>query len=345
MTLPAPRLEVAPISPGERDAVIALWRDCGLVVPWNDPADDIEFCLRSGHGTVLAGRLGGAIVAAIMVGHDGHRGWIYYAAVAPALRSQGLGRAIVAAAEAWMAERGVPKAELMVRSANRAVTAFYRRLGYGPSDALVLQRWLKPPKVAQTPVRRIEIRITYLEMTAPPARRVPVTPPGQIALLRLAEPSVPFYRHLYNTVGEPWLWYERREMSDAALAAAIRRKGVEISVLYAGGEPVGYAELDFADPRDVNLAYFGLVPPAIGRGYGAYLLGAVTDEVWRRGARRFWVHTCTLDHPKALAVYQRGGFVAYKQETQIIADPRDRGTIPPEVTPPPGNRILGPTDS
>ncbi|MGH7004085.1 MAG: GNAT family acetyltransferase [Alphaproteobacteria bacterium] len=335
-------LEIRPIAPPELEAVRGLWERCGLVRPWNDPAADIDFCRASGHGAVLVGIEEGRLVASILVGHDGHRGWVYYLAVEPALQGHGRGRRMMAAAEAWLRERAVPKVELMVRAENDAVRNFYRRLGYADSGVRVMEHWLTPPKVAKPGPQRLETVVTYLEMRAPPLARPPRQPPHKLALLRAPRPSVSFYRHLYAAVGEPWFWYERRAMTDADLSGAIGAEGIEISVLYADGEPAGFAELDFRAKADVNLVYLGLVPHFIGHGMGSYLLAWVLDDVWRRGPERLWVHTCSLDHPRALRLYQRAGFVAYKQETKVIDDPRDLGLIPATVPLPAAARLAAP---
>jgi ribosomal protein S18 acetylase RimI-like enzyme len=308
-------------------AIVDLWTRCGLTRPWNDPAADIALCIESGHGTILVGEQAATPIASIMVGHDGHRGWVYYVAVEPGQRGQGYGRLMMAAAEQWLAARKVPKIELMVRAGNAAAKEFYRRLGYAEASVYVMERWLRTPKSGLPALRKIEMTITYLEMKKPAARPV-FLPSGKIALLRTPKPSVAFYRYLYNTVGEAWFWYERRALTDAALQAAIQAEGVELSVLYVEGEPAGYVELDFRNRDDVNVAYFGLMPGNIGRGLGTFLLGAALDEIWRRTPQRVWVHTCTLDHPRALRLYQKLGFVPYKQETQIVDDPRDLGLIP-----------------
>ncbi|MDA0703535.1 MAG: GNAT family acetyltransferase [Proteobacteria bacterium] len=123
-------------------AVVALWRQCGLVVPWNDPVADIRLALDSGHGTVLVGCEGSDILASVMVGHDGHRGWLYYLAVDPTRRKAGFGRRLVEAAESWTAARGIRKVELMIRGNNAAVREFYDRLGYRSEDVSVVSRWL-----------------------------------------------------------------------------------------------------------------------------------------------------------------------------------------------------------
>lgn len=131
--------------PADRAALIALWQACKLVVPGaNDPDADIDFCVQSQDADILVGTLGGRLVASAMVGHDGHRGWLYYVAVAPDRRRQGLGRVLVAAAETWLKERGVPKVHLMVRETNQAVAAFYQGIGYDPMPRINMQKWLKP---------------------------------------------------------------------------------------------------------------------------------------------------------------------------------------------------------
>jgi ribosomal protein S18 acetylase RimI-like enzyme len=135
-------MEIGPLSTSQRDAAIALWHDAGLVVPWNDPRADLERALDGPSSTVLAGVQDGALVATAVVGHDGHRGWVYYLAVAPAARGRGLGRAMMDACERWLADRGVPKLNLMVRGGNEPVLGFYDALGYGRDEVVVMSRRL-----------------------------------------------------------------------------------------------------------------------------------------------------------------------------------------------------------
>ena len=174
----------------------------------------------------------------------------------------------------------------------------------------------------------LEDVITYLEMLELPAgRRVPA-PLEKLALMRAEACTVSFYRYLYNTVGEPWLWFERRLADDAALAALITKPTIEIFVLYVGGVPAGFFELDTAAARETKLCYFGLVPDFIGRRLGPYLLQAAIDQAWSRPLDRFWLHTSTFDHPKALATYQRAGFVVYARRRVSFDDPRELGILP-----------------
>src|SRR5579859_6056645 len=142
--------------------------------------------------------------------------------------------------------------------------------------------------------------ITYLEMHARPTMPPVPVPSGKLALMRAEDCTVSFYRYLYETVGTPWLWYERRLIDDAVLAAQITKPTTEIFVLYVGGVPAGYFELDAASPHETELRYFGLVPEFIGRGLGPFLLQAAIERAWERAISRLWVHTRRFDHPKAL---------------------------------------------
>lgn len=122
-------------------AVIALWEACGLTRPWNDPARDFALALESPASTVLVVREGDALAGSVTTGFDGHRGWVYYLAVAPITRRRGLGRALMAAAEAWLRARGAPKIQLMVREGNDAI-GFYEALGLERQPVVTLGRFL-----------------------------------------------------------------------------------------------------------------------------------------------------------------------------------------------------------
>lgn len=190
------------------------------------------------------------------------------------------------------------------------------------------------PEVARAqheavPAGKLEEIITYLEMRQPPAEPVAPHRGEKLALMRAEHPTVAYYRFLYDTVGEQWSWHERRRLSDDRLRAIIEDPLVEIDVLYVAGVPAGYAELDRRIDGQVELAYFGMMPEFIGRGLGGFLLRRICAKAWRPGVERLWVHTCNFDHPRALAVYQRVGFVPYRQERRIIDDPRLDGTLPP----------------
>ncbi|MBL8572319.1 MAG: GNAT family acetyltransferase [Hyphomicrobiaceae bacterium] len=135
-------LTIGDLRPDETEAAVALWEACGLTRPWNDARADIAMALEKPASTVLAGRIDGRLVATAMVGHDGHRGWLYYLAVAPDCRGHGHGQAMVRAGEAWTARTGIPKLCLMVRSDNAGVVAFYKAIGYETGDVVCLSRWV-----------------------------------------------------------------------------------------------------------------------------------------------------------------------------------------------------------
>ena len=139
---PAPALTIAPIGDGDVADVIVLWQRCGLTRPWNDPASDIARARKGENAAMLVGRDDSGIVASVLVGHDGHRGWVYYVAVDPDCRHNGYGRIIMDAAEHWLRRRGIEKLQLMVRPDNSQVQAFYRSIGYLEQERIIYAKWL-----------------------------------------------------------------------------------------------------------------------------------------------------------------------------------------------------------
>jgi ribosomal protein S18 acetylase RimI-like enzyme len=133
---------IRPAVPGEEEAVAALWGECDLTRPWNPPLKDIAFLRASGHGELLLAEEEGRLVGSVVVGHDGHRGWVYYLAVTPARQKSGLGRTLMEAAESWCRARGVPKLMLLVRPENGQVRSFYERIGYEEEPRVLFAKWL-----------------------------------------------------------------------------------------------------------------------------------------------------------------------------------------------------------
>ena len=133
---------MAEAAPQDAESVIALWRACGLTRPWNDPAADFARAVEGPASAVLLLREDAALAASVMVGCDGHRGWVYYLAVAPERRRRGLGGRMMAAAEAWLRARGAPKLQLMVRDDNEAALGFYAALGLERQPVATLGRFL-----------------------------------------------------------------------------------------------------------------------------------------------------------------------------------------------------------
>jgi ribosomal protein S18 acetylase RimI-like enzyme len=135
-------LAIAEIEDTDVAAVVSLWERCALTRPWNDPVADIALARKGPSSTILLGRENDRIVASAMVGHDGHRGWVYYVAVDPDWRGQGLGRAIMTAAEDWLRQAGIAKLQLLVRRDNAKASAFYETIGYDEAQVAVFAKWL-----------------------------------------------------------------------------------------------------------------------------------------------------------------------------------------------------------
>ncbi len=163
----------------------------------------------------------------------------------------------------------------------------------------------------------------YLEMRAPLHQSV-ATPRDGLTILHVRTPSVPYYRFLCNAVGKDYHWLSRRKLSDTALAAIIQDSRNELHVLHVDGSPAGFAELDRRQAEEVELVQFGLMAEFTGQGLGKWFLQWTIDNVWSYQPRRFWLHTCTLDHPAALSLYQKAGFTQFKQ----AAICRERACLP-----------------
>jgi len=133
---------VTPIEDDDVAVVVALWQRCELTRPWNDPVADIALARRGPNSTILIGRDGETIIASAMVGHEGHRGWVYYVAVDPGHRGKGFGRAMMNAAEDWLRNAGIAKLQLLVRSENTEVQAFYESIGYDEQERIIYAKWL-----------------------------------------------------------------------------------------------------------------------------------------------------------------------------------------------------------
>jgi GNAT superfamily N-acetyltransferase len=159
------------------------------------------------------------------------------------------------------------------------------------------------------------VTITYLQMFSPPVQ--PDLPlPEPITVMRSRQPTPSFYRFLYAAVGAGWHWLDRRNWSDEQLRVVLHRPEVEVWVLYYAGTPAGYSELVWVD-QEVNVSYFGLMPEFVGKGLGRLWLGWTLHQAWRKSPRRVWLHTCDLDHPAALPLYQKLGLQAYDELVEM----------------------------
>ena len=166
--------------------------------------------------------------------------------------------------------------------------------------------------------RRIPMTVTFLDMKARPSALPPPQPKGKIAILKSEKPPAHFYRYLYDTIGEAYFWVDRRKLTPQALADVIDDPHNALYVLYTDGSPAGMAELDFRKDNTANISYFGLMPEAIGRGLGFFFLYHTCLNAWAQPVTRVTVNTCTLDHPRALPLYQRMGFTAYAREERYV---------------------------
>lgn len=182
------------------------------------------------------------------------------------------------------------------------------------------------------PDSQIATIVTHLEMRERP-RPAPI-PPAPLRLVPWKAPALDAYRALFRRVGEPWLWFSRLVMSDEALSAIIHDPAVQIyAVTDPRGVEVGLLELDFRALPDCELAFFGLVPQHVGKGFGKWLMAQAKALAWRKDVTRFWVHSCTLDSPAALGFYRKAGFRPYRREVEIFADPRLAGLLSPDAAP------------
>ena len=169
----------------------------------------------------------------------------------------------------------------------------------------------------------IRATITYLAMENRPTAPPPPPPLIKTALFRCENPPVHYYRYLYDAVGRPWYWIDRRLWNDDRLREHLANEKVALYALYLGGVPGGMAELDFRERNVGQLSYFGLTPEFIGRRIGPWFLHQIVELSWAEPISRLLVNTCTLDYRKALVTYQRAGFVAYARTERTVVVPRD----------------------
>jgi GNAT superfamily N-acetyltransferase len=181
------------------------------------------------------------------------------------------------------------------------------------------------------PPETVATIVTYLEMIRRPRLRRRSRPPGWS--LQRIDRDLPRYRAVFRAVGEPWLWFSRSVIPDLALQAILGDPKVEAYALHDGTRDIGLLELDFRRSRECELVYFGLVSDAIGQGAGRFLMDEAIRRAFRAPIGRFMVHTCSLDHPSALAFYMRSGFVPYKRAVEVAPDPRLAGRLPLEAGP------------
>jgi GNAT superfamily N-acetyltransferase len=188
------------------------------------------------------------------------------------------------------------------------------------------------------PPGKIAAVVTSLEMFAPPPPRPEARNGGDVSggddadggweLRHVELPDLDWYRDLFKRVGEHWLWFSRLTMPSQALTAIIHDPAVEVFALWAGDRAEGLVELDFREEGECELSFFGVTSKLIGKGAGRRMMNHAIARAWSHPKwpiRRLWLHTCSLDHPAALAFYVRSGFVAYRRQIEIADDPRLTG--------------------
>jgi GNAT superfamily N-acetyltransferase len=183
------------------------------------------------------------------------------------------------------------------------------------------------------PAGKIAAIVTSLEMTARPP--VKADPPGTqgLALEQIGPDAIERYIGIYRVLGERWMWFSRLVMPVAELQAILTDPAVRFFALRHQGRDVGLLELDFRVAGEGELAFFGLDDSVIGMGAGRWLMNRALELAWAEAITRFWVHTCTLDHPSAPEFYQRSGFTAFKRGVEVADDPRLSGHLPRESVP------------
>jgi GNAT superfamily N-acetyltransferase len=186
-----------------------------------------------------------------------------------------------------------------------------------------------PDGYSDVPAGKIAAIVTHLEMTARLAPRP--DPAGAWMLRRVEMPPLDWFRDLYLRVGEEWLWFSRTRMLDAELSARLHSPQLEVYALVDDGRDEGLLELDFRKPGQCEIGMFGVTAKLVGTGAGRWLMNRALELAWSRPVSRIWLHTCSFDHPAALAFYQRSGFRAFRRQVEIADDPRLDGTAPRDV--------------
>lgn len=173
--------------------------------------------------------------------------------------------------------------------------------------------------------------VTYLEMHSRPELRA--CQAEGLRLTRIITPDAARYRALFAKVGGDYLWSSRLEMTDEALLAVLTDPKVHLYVAKSGTKDAGLLELDFRGDAGCELAFFGLTPDQVGGQAGRWLMNEALTLAWDEDISRLFVHTCTLDHPKALAFYIRSGFTPYKRSVEVSPDARATGHLPKSAAP------------
>jgi ribosomal protein S18 acetylase RimI-like enzyme len=189
------------------------------------------------------------------------------------------------------------------------------------------QEWERQRQRSGLPAGHIPVHRWYLRMAEPWQVKKTDAPVEGLSIMRANQPSVAFYRFLYHTAGEDFVWGDRRRKTDIQLAELIGNDSVHVMVLYKSGTPAGFYEMHFGHPDYSEIKYFALLPGNLGHGLGSHLLNRA---ILHGGERHLplVLDTCSLDHGSALGNYRKRGFEIYREEDEEYPDPRLDGTIP-----------------
>ena len=179
------------------------------------------------------------------------------------------------------------------------------------------------------PVDRVMVTVTFLRMARPPDYAPRALPP-ELSVAHAREPTVAFYRYLYNTVGGAYLWWLRRVAADADIARLLANPSISIHVLYRAGAPAGFYELERRPGAEINLSYFGLMPHAVGQGLGTGFLHHAIGTAWAERPNAMTVNTCNADNPRALPGYLAAGFTPVREVRELWSVPRRLGLSVPK---------------
>ncbi len=183
------------------------------------------------------------------------------------------------------------------------------------------------------PDKKIAVVVTHLEMTLAPEKPLAAAR-DDVVLGRWEKPDAKAYKALFREVGEDWLWFGRLIMAEDKLITLLSEATRENYRPIRNGKILGTLEVNYADPENVEVAYFGLVPDAIGGGIGRWLMSQAVEMAWSRPeTKRVWLHTCTADSPQAIHFYRSCGFKPFRRSIEVIDDPRLLGLYPKDVAP------------
>jgi len=184
-----------------------------------------------------------------------------------------------------------------------------------------------PEGYSPIPSGKVANVVTFLEMRKRPAEMAGL-PELPHTLVRLGPQNLDIYKRLFREVGEDWLWVSMLEIGDDEVRGILADPSIETYSLRDGDRDIGLLELDFRVPGECEVVYFGIVKDAIGKGTGRFLMNQAIAKAWAHPIERFWLHTCTFDHPSALGFYQHLGFRPYKLMVEVHDDPRLIGLLP-----------------